>query len=65
MNASFIVDNVLNNHFETTKKPVIVQFFDSGKFQYSSPYHTEHLAWAAGENWKMLGSTKSYEIKEP
>ena len=62
--ASSIVDNVLNNHFGTTVKQVEVRLYDNGLYQFSQYFHTEHLAWAAGENWKSLTSSakKSYEI---
>lgn len=62
MLASTIVNTVLNNHFGTTQKQVEVKFYDNGVYQFSSFYHSEHLAWAAGENWRDLGKTKSYLI---
>jgi len=65
--ASSIVDKVLNDHFGTSKKTVECRFYDNGLYQYSMFYHTGHLAWAAGENWKMLAGTsrtKDYEIVE-
>lgn len=59
-----IVDGVLNNHFGTNKKEVEVRFYDNGMYQYSMFYHTRHLAWSAGENWKILSTSaiKTYEI---
>lgn len=62
--ASSIVDAVLNSHFGTTQKSVEVRFYDKGLYQYSVFYHSGHIAWAAGENWKMLATsaTKDYEI---
>jgi len=60
--ATKLVDDVLNNHFGTVEKSFEVRFFDNRIYQFSKSYHSERLAWAAGENWQMLSSNKTYKI---
>ena len=65
MKRSNIEKEVLNNHFGTGDRNVELRLYENGVYQFSSFHHIGHLAWGAGENWKMLGSNKTYEIIEP
>lgn len=45
-------------------KPFEVLLIKNGSIVWSEKHQTHHLAWASGENWKLLNSENTYAIRE-
>ncbi len=46
-----------------SERPFKVLLMKNDEIVSSEKYATEHLAWASGENWKMLNPNYDYVIE--
>ena len=45
-------------------KPFELLLLKNGSIVWSEKHQTHHLAWASGENWKLLNQENTYAIRE-
>ncbi|MBC8182733.1 hypothetical protein H8E88_16655 [candidate division KSB1 bacterium] len=53
----------IEKHFKITGDKCKVEFFTNGNKIMSKSFSSDHLAWCAGVNWKMLNSNNDYRIE--
>ena len=59
-----ILEHILDEA-EGTEKPFAVELLTDGVVTIKKYFQTRRLAWAYGENWKMLSGHYDYRICEP